>query len=328
MNLKLINSSDHYPILNQARQARFQPPFIAQLGIFILFFILSQLISSIFMAIAIIPSMFQNMDAIVNSPPEAAYETMTLLMGNEIRLTMLFATAATTLLCLLYCRLAEKRPFTSMGFIRPKAAMHYLAGLLAGGLMFLLTALICLFTGSVRIEAVSGASLGFIFLFFLGFLVQGMSEEVMCRGYLMVSLTTRSPVLPAVIANALIFSLMHFFNPNVTFLALFNIFLFGVFCSFYMLYFNNIWGVCALHSAWNFVQGNILGSYVSGMDFKDSFFQMTPIAGYDRISGGSFGVEGGIAMTIVLGIGIVIFLLLLTRQLAARAGEPETASGI
>ena len=34
----------------------------------------------------------------------------------------------------------------------------------------------------------------------------------------------------------------------------------------YMLKTDNIWGVAALHGAWNFAQGNLVGVAVSGQD--------------------------------------------------------------
>ena len=317
MRLKQFNSPEHYPMLKEARLARFQPPLIAQLGIFILIFIAAQILAAVPTVIAMVPAMMKVLIPAVESgstTPDLATEDIIGSLGNEVMLVSLFATASLILLSFIYCRLIEKRSFASMGFYKQKFIIHYLSGLFAGAALFAVTVLICLLSGAVSIEAAGSISAGYILLFFLAFLVQGMSEEVLCRGYFLVSLTNRNSVLLAVIMNSLLFSLLHFFNPNVTFLALFNIFLFGAFCSLYMLYFNNIWGVCALHSAWNFVQGNIFGSNVSGMTFGSRLLNMSPLAGYDWLSGGTFGIEGGIAMTIVLAAGIVMFVSLLLKR--------------
>ena len=329
MVLKQLNSPEHYPVLKEAGLARFQPPLIAQIGIFILIFIAAQIIAAIPTTIAMIPAMMKELiPAMENGGASLNLTTEEIIgsLGNGVMLISLFSTAALILLSFIYCRLIEKRSFSSMGFCRQKPAAHYLSGLAAGALLFAVTVLICLLFGAVSIETAGYISIGYIVLFFLAFLVQGMSEEVLCRGYFLVSLTNRNSVLLAVVMNSLLFSLLHFFNPNVTFLALFNIFLFGAFCSLYMLFFNNIWGVCALHSAWNFVQGNIFGSNVSGMAFGSSLLTMSPRTGYDWLSGGTFGIEGGIAMTIVLVAGIILFLSLLLKRITRNGSKTGISS--
>jgi len=83
--------------------------------------------------------------------------------------------------------------------------------------------------------------------------------------------------------------------------------LFGLFASVYALKFNSIWGVCAIHSAWNFVQGNIFGLQVSGMDKMVTIWRFEAI-GNDYITGGDFGPEGGLSVSIVLLIALIVLI--------------------
>lgn len=105
---------------------------------------------------------------------------------------------------------------------------------------------------------------GMLLLLFVGFLFQGMSEEVVCRSFLMVSAANRAPLWIAVALNSLIFAAMHLANSGVTFFSFANLVLYGVFASFYFLRTDNVWGIAALHTAWNFTQGSVLGVEVSG----------------------------------------------------------------
>jgi membrane protease YdiL (CAAX protease family) len=101
-------------------------------------------------------------------------------------------------------------------------------------------------------------------------------------------------------------------NPNVSFIALINIFLFGLFASLLTLRRGSIWMVGAIHSMWNFAQGNLFGIPVSGLTGLPSPLTATVKEGtwQTLISGGSFGLEGGLAVTVVLLVacGLVLFL--------------------
>lgn len=317
---KKLNSPESYPILREAKLARFQPHFVAQLGIFVLIFVISQLIQAIPAAIAMFPSISESFFSELEnggmdiSQIGATTENVMETAGDNVMLTMLFSTAFVILIIFIYCRKIEKRTFSSMGFSKTKFVKYYLLGLLIGAAMIAATILGNLLPGAIRFEVVDTIPVGYIVLFFFAFLVQGMSEEVMCRGYLMVSLSNRTSVLFAVLTNSLIFSLLHIFNPNITILSLFNIFLFGVLLSICMLLYNNIWVVSAIHSIWNFMEVNIFGSPVSGTVLENRLLTMLPDNKYGMLHGGLFGVEGGLSMTIVLCIAIVCFTFLLVRR--------------
>lgn len=121
----------------------------------------------------------------------------------------------------------------------------------------------------------------------------------------MISLSNRTSLIIAIIINSVMFSLLHLLNPGITLLAIINIILFGVFASIYVLRTNNIWGACAIHSIWNFLQGNFYGFEVSGINTNNSILSFTALENGSLINGGIFGMEGGLAVTLVLIIFIV-----------------------
>ncbi len=219
----------------------------------------------------------------------------------------LFLTIAMIVVVIYYCKKRQKRSLRTLGFVKENAGKEYLKGLIFGFLMFSGAVLICVITGAMEIEGLSQNFVPLLFVIFvIGFLIQGMAEEVMMRGYFLVSFARRHSVMAAVMANSLLFSVLHLFNSGISLLALVNLTLFGIFASIYFVKSENIWGVGALHSMWNLVQGNIYGAQVSGTSTYCSVFSSSLVEGMELINGGAFGLEGGLAVTFVLVIGILI----------------------
>lgn len=292
------------PIVIEAQKARFKPVFILQVLIFLGIFFVIQIASSIPIVIytALIMIRERNLALGLDSLP-------------GMPLVSLFCTVVSTLLVIVYCRFIEKRSLYSMGFTTYKAVRDYLTGLLVGFVMFGASVLISSATGALKFGGVVlGNGLGLLFAFFVGFMLQGMSEEVVMRGYFMVSVASRAPMLAAILVNSLIFALLHLLNNGITALSMVNLTLFGVFASIYTLKSNSLWGICAIHSIWNFAQGNIFGIAVSGSRMGTSVFSFTPTEAGALINGGSFGLEGGLAVTAVLFAGIIATMLVKGRN--------------
>jgi membrane protease YdiL (CAAX protease family) len=224
-------------------------------------------------------------------------------------LSLLF-TLVPILVVLGFCFLFQKRNPRTIGFIKKKWIAEYLWGLLIGMVLFSFAVILCVFTGALKFNGFSdGFSVGMFVLFFLGFMIQGMEEEVLCRGYLMVSIARRSSLPVAIIINSLIFAALHLLNTGISVLAFINLTLFGIFASIMFVRRGSIWMVGAVHSIWNFVQGNVFGIKVSGMELDCRVLDAEMIEGMSFVNGGAFGLEGGIAVTIVLLAGIVLMSL-------------------
>ncbi len=231
--------------------------------------------------------------------------------SNAYTITMLFSTISMTLLTMLFCKLIQKRKMTTLGFVKKGILKEYGLGLIVGFVIFSLAVLFCVVTGSLELSGISStfAILPFV-LFFVGYMIQGMAEEVLCRGYLMASIGRRYPMWIAVLLNSLFFAVLHLGNDGMSVLAFINLTLFGIFASVYFIKRGSIWGIGAIHSIWNFVQGNFYGIKVSGIETSCTVFDSVVIEGKTLINGGDFGLEGGLAVTLVLVIGTVILLLM------------------
>ena len=223
----------------------------------------------------------------------------------------LFETAIMTLLVIVYCHGIDGRSYASMGLRRKGMAKNYGFGYLIGIVMITAAVALAVLLGGAKFTGLnSSVSVLYIVVFFLGYLVQGMSEEVCFRGYFMVSCANRVHVGIAVFLSSLAFSAMHLANAGISLFAFINLTLFGVFMAVYVLRTDDLWGACAIHSAWNFFQGNIFGISVSGGAMSSSVFGTAFADGHELISGGAFGIEGGICTTIVLAVATALVLFL------------------
>lgn len=234
-------------------------------------------------------------------------------INNLVSLINLFVTIGPFIICPLFCRYIEKRSLTSMGIIRNGFLKQYVNGLLLGFIMFSGVVLLILFSGEGRCIGIAPSLNPIIMLFFIGYLIQGASEELICRGFLSNSIAAKKGVTFAIIANSVFFSLLHIKNDGFTILAFINIVLVGLFFSIYAYKHDNIIGVCAIHSIWNFAQGNIYGISVSGTNLSPSILQITPINN-SIFFGGAFGAESGLACTIIMIISLIFILVIPQKQ--------------
>ena len=280
----------------------------------------------ILIAESIIPSIMVNpeLKQFMRDNPSAGMKELVqvsteLTMRPKIFLVSLLCTGFGTLISIIYCRYSEARHLSSMGVRKEKVATHYGTGLLVGIVLMTSIVLISVVTGINRISLCSDINFGLIALFLGGFLIQGMSEEFIFRGYLMNTIGSRHNTVIAVVISGVAFSLAHLFNPGFNLLVFFNLALFGVFAALYMIYFDDIWGVCGIHSIWNFTQGNFYGISVSGTGDMDSVFRTTAKSSSALLTGGDFGIEGSLITTVVLTAGAVIMFILIRKKSAQTA---------
>ncbi len=316
-------------MMKEAKKAKFKPNFFLQILIFIGIMLLVQSLVSFILVIPIVIWMFAQPEFInacttgdIAVAMELAYN-----MPDWILLVQLFATIIETILAVVYCRFIEKRSLLSMGFTKKGWLKDYLIGYVVGAVMITTAGMIAVAAGTMSLTLSASISVIYFILFFTGYIVQGMAEEVMVRGYFMISLTnslkSRYAAAIAVGVSSIAFSLLHLGNPGITLLSIVNLTLAGVFFALYVLRTGNIWGACAAHTAWNFFQGNVLGVQVSGLTMNTSIFTATLSDKGSLINGGSFGLEGGLAVTIVEVVAII--LLLVIPQFKKAADTDETA---
>lgn len=247
--------------------------------------------------------------------------------GLQETLLLLSTFGGVILLVWLWTRLYEGRAFSTLGFERKDVLRQYGRGLMIGFLMFAgavgLLALPGFLTSESGSPGYQGAvALGGVLLVLPGWMVQGAAEEILMRGWLMPVLGARYRPWAGIIISSAFFAIMHGLNPNLSALALVNLFLYGLFAALYALRAGSLWGICALHTAWNWTQGNVFGLEVSGGVSGGGMLLNLMEAGPDWFTGGVFGPEGGLAVTLILIVGIAaVFLWKRSEVGQAIAGE-------
>ena len=170
--------------------------------------------------------------------------------------------------------------------------------------------------GCVAAESPPGQTTGFaaagpLAVLCLGYAVQGATEEVVSRGWILTSVSARHNRAWGVALSTLFFAACHTLNGGVNALAYANLALFGLFTSLCVLRADSLWGVCGFHAAWNFALGNLFGLDVSGLPPTAAALDLQTY-GSTLVTGGAFGPEAGLPVSAALGLGIL--WLLATRK--------------
>jgi len=142
--------------------------------------------------------------------------------------------------------------------------------------------------------------------------VIAIAEEAVFRGYILNNLLDSFSPWLALITSAMLFAFLHSGNPEAGMLALFNVFLAGIFLGISYIYTHNLWFAIFFHLSWNFLQGPVLGFPVSGLELP-ALFQVT-ISGNELITGGKFGFEASIIQTVLFIIASLALYLYYRNQ--------------
>lgn len=222
----------------------------------------------------------------------------------------------------------ERRPFWTLGLERTGAVTKYLRGVLAGFVMFAASIGTLAIFGTVSFgkgdpQQEGLNALGGVLLVYLGWAIQGPTEEVLCRGWLLQTQGARYRPWVGIVVSSLVFALLHSLNQGFNAFAAVNLILFGVFAALYVLYEGSLWGIFGWHAAWNWAEGNVFGTQVSGSHARGGVLLDLRTMGPNWITGGAFGPEGGLVATFILFVGIATLLVLGNRKSRRREAQTQ-----
>jgi len=227
----------------------------------------------------------------------------------------------------------ERRPFVSLGLRLERGGLGDLGlgvgiGLvLIGGVIAAFAALGWLSWESAPEPGSAVAAAAAIFGLLLG---AAFAEELLFRGYPFQVLLRRFGPLVALAATSLAFGGLHAFNPNTSPLALANISIAGLLLGTAYLRTGSLWFATGVHLGWNWAMAlselSVSGLPEFGMPGIDAV-----VSGPDLWTGGAFGPEGGLAVTIASVLGIYWMWRLGPRDvnlsaLDAVASAPQTVA--
>jgi membrane protease YdiL (CAAX protease family) len=221
-----------------------------------------------------------------------------------------------------WLRLLSKRPLWTLGLAPQHALLYVLRGALIAGLMMAMTAGLSIAPGASfapgLLQTMGLTTLAIRFLSLLTYFVQGPAEEVLFRGWLLPVVGARYRPWIGLLVSSLIFSLAHAGSHGITPIGFLNLFLFGVFAAVYALAAGGLWGIGTWHAVWNWAMGDLLGFATDGTPHS-GLLSSVRTNGPNIISGGAFGLEGGLACTAVFLVAIGIIALRTRRSAACRS---------
>jgi membrane protease YdiL (CAAX protease family) len=312
MNL-LLKPDNH--LFELARRGQRLPHIILAIVLAFVFVIVGQIIGGALLLPIVMVRAIISPNVISFNEPETIVQLLTPQTAPEQATILILGFGPIFLVLWAWLALFEKRPFWTIGLERLGMLAKYLRGALVGLAMFVASVAISAALGYITFEQGGVQSqgvmaLGGVLVVFLGWLVQGAAEEALARGWLMPVIGARYRPVLGLISSSIVFAVLHSLNPNLNPIAIVNLFLFGVFTALYALYEGSLWGVFSIHTVWNWAQGNLFGFEVSGQAAPGgTLFDLMEV-GPDVVTGGPFGPEGGLAVTVVLvvGCGIVWWL--------------------
>lgn len=202
-------------------------------------------------------------------------------------------------------KLTEGLPFRALGAWFTKGWLrHFLGGILIGTAAVSFAILFAIVFGGLRFQfnpTDTSAILSSLGISFAIFAVAAAFEEAFVRGYFLQTFLRSGLVWFGVILTSSLFGLLHLTNPNPGFISTANTMLAGFwFCVAYLKT-RDLWLAWGAHLAWNWAQGAVFGVEVSGLTEIVTAPLLKEIDhGPDWLTGGTYGIEGGIACTIAL----------------------------
>lgn len=201
-------------------------------------------------------------------------------------------------LALLLGYLVDREPPETMGLAPIRWARNGGLGVLFGAGAMVVVGLSAWAFSPTRVILPGRATFAYFLTQGVAFLAAAAAEEIIFRGYLQRLFTNWRGPWAGIAVPSVLFVLFHGLNPHVTPLALVNIGLAGVVFALAVRWTGTLWFAVGYHFAWNLFQGAVLGLPVSGV-LRNGLWAF-PTDGPPILTGGPFGPEGGLVVTMIL----------------------------
>lgn len=234
--------------------------------------------------------------------------------AGTITLITYYGYIVIVVVALLYWKVIEKKSLTSMGL--SKEIGTYFIGIAMSVFLLVLSVVIIVMTGKIRYQGIfEKPDVLMIILLTGGFMIQGATEEILCRGIVLHALKEKTSLLMAMNVSTIMFILPHWsslFAGEMIYgvIGVINLILISVIFSLLTICFKSIWAACGLHSFWNAILYSVLGLNVSGNgETVTAIFNMQSVG--DNIWNGSiYGIEASVATTIVLAFAAALVFVI------------------
>lgn len=210
----------------------------------------------------------------------------------------------------------EKLPFRSLGAWFTKGwLINLVFGLLLGIAALSSAALIATTFGGLAFSRNHDQGKMAILLTFLAsfliFAAAAAFEEALFRGYILQTMMRSGLTIPGILLTSILFATVHNANPSANVFSWANTFIAGIWFAIAYLKTRDLWLVTGMHLTWNWTQGAIFGIEVSGLtEIVSAPLMRETDNGPAWLTGGDYGMEGGIAATAALIISTLLIYYL------------------
>mgnify|MGYP000485353600 CR=1 FL=1 len=219
---------------------------------------------------------------------------------------------------LIYWKLIEKKPLSKMGLT--KRFGNYFIGAAIGIVLLFVSVCAIIVTGNIEFHGLfKNADIFMIILLLGGFIVQGATEEILCRGIALHTLKEKTPTWLAIAVSTVLFIIPHWsslFDGGAIYgvIGVANLVLISIIFSLLTIRFKSIWVACGLHSFWNAILYCVLGLNLSGNDETvTAVFNMQSL-GENIWNGGVYGIEASVITTVVLALAATMILYMSRKE--------------
>jgi len=212
-------------------------------------------------------------------------------------------------------RLIERRTFAELGFGRGLLRDMGIGLALGAGVISLVIGMLALvgWYQVIGAGALVGAGAVTNLSLILLFLLVAVFEEITFRGLLFRIVENGLGSWGALLVSAIFFGSAHLGNPGATIGSSIAIALeAGVLLGAIYMATRSLWMVIGVHWAWNYFEGPVFGTQVSGNDIPSLLHSVTD--GPVLWTGGAFGPEAGLFAVIAGGIVGAVFIWLAIRR--------------
>lgn len=248
-------------------------------------------------------------------------------LGWNAPLTLVAGIVAAALALAAYAwvvRRTERREPTEVSLKIAAGALG--RGVLVGLAMFGAVILNIAFLGGYEVRGWGSVS-GMIAIF--GFMVAAaVTEELMYRGVVFRIVEERLGTWLSLVLSGLLFGFAHIFNQNATVWSSLAIAIeAGLMLGAAYVATRNLWVPIGVHFAWNFAQGGIFSTSVSGQDAPQGLLDGVT-SGPALVTGGAFGPEASVYSVLAGLVVTAVFLWLAKRRgnLVPRRGRAASAA--
>lgn len=209
----------------------------------------------------------------------------------------------------------ERRSFADYGLPASGWSALFCEGMLWGLATSAIVIAILLALGAASLHgfALGGAAFArWALVWFLAFLLVGLTEEFIYRGYSLVTLARGIGFWPAAVLLSALFGLSHIFKPRETFLDIFNIIAFGLFWCLTFKRTGSLWFAMGFHAMSDYADMIIFAEPNTGNNGQPLTGHLlnVDLHGPAWLTGGICGTE---ASVVALGVLIATWVVFLRR---------------